>query len=457
MERKEFNEERYIMKASPFSIEADEVDIIGVQIQEHGVLSSTTAHTTGLDPWQQVGLMLITSFNCAYILFYPSIIMVPLSWGWGVPSMFFFALFSAYSNWLLAGFNIVDDQMFIRYRDIMDFAFGRTMYYITWILQFINLFLANTGFILAAGIALKEINAEFSDSPLRLQYFLVISGVAYFIFAFLVPTMSAMKSWLGISAVLTLTYIIILVVILVKDGLSERDRDYDIKGSKADKVFHGLSAIAAIIPANSSGMLTEMQSTLRKPAKKNMRRALYLQFTLGLAVYYSITLVGYWAYGSLTSGYLASDLGGPKWAKVLFNSLVFLQTIVSQHMFLVPIHEAADTKFLKLNESLYSIDNIIRRFALRALLFAINTLLAAVFPFAGDFVNLVGSMSLIPLTFVFPSLIFIKVKGKSARTTQWIWHWAIIFFFSLLSIIATFSSIRSIIHNAKVYSIFADM
>ncbi|KAF6149517.1 hypothetical protein GIB67_003665 [Kingdonia uniflora] len=409
------------------------------------------------DPWQQVGLMLVTCFNNTYLLFYPSIILGPLSWGWGVPSMIFIAFFSAYSNWLLAGFHVVDDQMFIRYRDIMDFAFGKSMYYITWILQFVNFFLVNTGFILAAGIALKGINSEFSDSPLRLQYFLMITGAVYFIFAFLVPTLSAMRRWLGMSAVVTLTYIIILIVISVKDGFSETDRHYGIKGSKSDKVFHGLSAIAAIVAANNSGMLTEMQATVRKPAKRNMRRALYLQFTVGIVVYYSITLVGYWAYGSLTSGFLASDLSGPKWAKVLFNSLAFLQTIVSQHMFLAPIHEAADTKFLKLNQSLYSIDNLIRRFALRALLFLINTLLAAVFPFAGDFLNLIGSVSLIPLTFVFPSMIFIKVKGKTARTTQCVWHWAIVIFFSVLSIAATFSTIRSIIHNAKVYSIFANI
>ncbi|KAF6149520.1 hypothetical protein GIB67_003668 [Kingdonia uniflora] len=456
MEKEEIKVESCNAKVLHFSIEADEVNINGdAHKQEHGAL--TTAHTTGLDPWQQVGLLLVTGFNSAYLLFYPSLILIPLSWGWGVPSMFFIALFSAYSNWLLAGFHIIDGKMFIRYRDIMDFAFGRRMYYITWILQFFNLFLINTGFILAAGITLKGINAEFSDSPLRLQYFLMMTGAVYFIFAFLVPTLSAMRSWLGISAIFTFSFIVILVIIMVKDGLSDAERDYNIKGSKLDKVFHGLSAIAILVPANSSGMLLEMQCTLRKPAKENMRKALYLQFTVGIAVYYGITLVGYCAYGSLSSGFLVTDLSGPKWAKVLLSSLVFIQTTLSQHMFLAPIHEAVDTKFLKLNQSLYSIDNLMRRFVLRALIFAINTLLAAAFPFAGDFVNLLSAISSIPLTFIFPSAIFFKVKGKTARPEQMVWHWVIIVFFSLLSIATAAASIRSIMHNAKVYSIFANM
>lgn len=64
----------------------------------------------------------------------------------------------------------------------------------------------------------QEINSEFSDSHLRLQYYIAMTGVSYFLFAFFIPTISAMKNWLGASAVLTLTYIIFLLIVLVKDG-----------------------------------------------------------------------------------------------------------------------------------------------------------------------------------------------------------------------------------------------
>lgn len=78
-------------------------------------------------------------------------------------------------------------------------------------------------------------------------------------------------------------------------------------------------------------------------------------------------------------------------------------------MFVAPIHEALDTKFLKLDESMHSRQNFKRRFYLRALLFMGNTFVTAALPFMGDFVNLFGSFTLVPLTFVFPSMIFIKV------------------------------------------------
>lgn len=75
-----------------------------------------------------------------------------------------------------------------------------------------------------------------------------------------------------------------------------------------------------------------LQSTLRKPVVSNMKKALSLQYTVGLAIYYSVTIVGYWAYGGSVSEYLPKELSGPKWAKVLINSTAFLQSIVSQHV-----------------------------------------------------------------------------------------------------------------------------
>ena len=80
-------------------------------------------------------------------------------------------------------------------------------------------------------------------------------------------------------------------------------------------------------------------------------------------------------------------------------------------MFLAPIHETLDTKFLKLDESMDSKENIKRRFYVWALLFSFNTFVTAAFPFMGDFVNLFGSFTLIPITIVFPSMIFLKVTN----------------------------------------------
>ncbi|XP_059638901.1 proline transporter 2-like [Cornus florida] len=202
------------------NIEAPSVDEPGPakagQIHDEHVL--TSAHTIGHDSWQQVGLLLVTGFNCGYILSFSTLMLAPLGWTWGIICLFVVGFLAAYANWLLAGFHFINGQRFIRYRDLMGFLYGREMFYITWVFQFLTLLLGNMGFILLGGKALKEINAELSDNPIRLQYFITITGVTYFMFSFLVPTISAMRRWLGATTVLTFSYIVILLVALVKDG-----------------------------------------------------------------------------------------------------------------------------------------------------------------------------------------------------------------------------------------------
>ncbi|KAK7347087.1 hypothetical protein VNO80_21614 [Phaseolus coccineus] len=415
-----------------------------------------TAHTIDHDSWKQVGLMLVTTFNCGWILSFSNLIMWPLGWTWGIICLLVVGLYTAYANWLLAAFHFVDNRRFIRYRDLMGYVYGKSMYHITWAFQFFTLLLGNMGFILLGGKALKEINSEFSYSPLRLQYYIVITGVAYFFYSFSFPTISAMKNWLGVSAVLTFTYIIFLFFVLVKDGKSNSNRDFDIGGNEVSKVFNSFGAISVIVVSNTSGLLLEIQSTLRKPAVKNMKKALCLQYTVGVLFYYGVTVMGYWAYGSAVSAYLPENLSGPKWINVLINAIVFLQSIVSQHMFVAPILEALDTKFLEIDKAMHSGENLKRLFLLRASFFTGNTFVAAAFPFMGDFVNFLGSFSLIPLTFMFPSMLFIKVKGRTASIEKKAWHWFNIVFSFLLTIATTISAVRLIVENIQKYHFFAD-
>ncbi|ERN10521.1 hypothetical protein AMTRI_Chr06g175900 [Amborella trichopoda] len=416
----------------------------------------STAHTIDQDPWIQVGLLLVTSFSCGYMLGYSNLILKPLGWTWGLIAMLIIGFLALYANWLLAGFHVIDGQRFIRYRDMMGYLFGRRMYHITWSLQFLMFLLGNMGFILLAGRSLKAIHAEFSLSTLRLQIYIIITGAIYFLFALMIPNMSAMRHWLGVSSVLTITYVVIVMAICVKDGKSSVSKSYAIEGSGTEKFFNAFNAFSAILFADTSGMLPEIQATLRKPVVKNMRKALCMQFTLGLAIYYAVTILGYWAYGSNVSEYLPNNFSGPKWAVIVANATVFLQTIVSQHMFCTPVHEALDTRFLHLDQSMHSRDNIKILFVLRAGLFTLNTFMAALIPFLGDFVNLIGSLSLFPLTFVFLSMIFLKVRGKTANSVVKAWHWINIVGFSVITILTTVAALRLIVENAKAYRIFAD-
>jgi hypothetical protein len=125
-------------------------------------------------------------------------------------------------------------------------------------------------------------------------------------------------------------------------------------------------------------------------------------------------------------------------------------------MFCAPIHETLDTRFSRLDEKIFSPHNVFIRFILRSSFFTTSTFIAAMMPFLGDFVNLSGSLCVTPLTFIFPSLIYLKVKGQNISLAEKIWHWLNIIIFSFITVITTASAIHSIVDNAKTYHVFAN-
>uniref|UniRef100_A0A6N2NF40 Amino acid transporter transmembrane domain-containing protein n=1 Tax=Salix viminalis TaxID=40686 RepID=A0A6N2NF40_SALVM len=114
-----------------------------------------TAHQISSDSWFQVGFVLTTGINSAYVLGYSGTIMVPLGWIPGVLGLIIATAISLYANSLIAKLHEFGGRRHIRYRDLAGFIYGRKAYSLTWGLQYVNLFMINTGYIILAGSALK--------------------------------------------------------------------------------------------------------------------------------------------------------------------------------------------------------------------------------------------------------------------------------------------------------------
>ncbi|KAM3292990.1 hypothetical protein ACQJBY_036538 [Aegilops geniculata] len=112
------------------------------------------------DPWYQVAFVLTTGVNSAYVLGYSGSLMVPLGWVGGTVGLLLAAAVSMYANTLLGRLHLLGGKRHIRYRDLAGHIYGPKMYKITWAMQYINLFMINTGFIIIAGQALKVSNTE---------------------------------------------------------------------------------------------------------------------------------------------------------------------------------------------------------------------------------------------------------------------------------------------------------
>ncbi|XP_022747543.1 proline transporter 2-like [Durio zibethinus] len=416
-----------------------------------------TAHQISTDSWFQAGFVLTTGINSVFVLGYSGTIMVPLGWIGGVVGLLLATMVSLYANMLVAKLHEFGGKRHIRYRDLAAQIYGRKAYSITWALQYVNLFMINIGYLILGGSALKACYVLFEDDhTMKLPYFIAIAGFVCTLFAIATPHLSSLRVWLGCSTVLSLIYIIVACVLAAKDGTNASSRDYSIPGSSTSRIFTTIGASANLVFAFNTGMLPEIQATVRQPAVKNMLKALYFQFTVGVVPMYAVTFIGYWAYGSSTSTYLLNSVSGPVWVKAAANISAFLQSVIALHIFASPTYEYLDTKF-GIRGSALKLKNLSFRIGARGGYLAISTLVSALLPFLGDFESLTGALSTFPLTFILANHMYLVAKQDKLSYLQKLWHWLNVAFFGLMSIAATVAALRLIAVDSKEYHVFADL
>lgn len=430
-----------------------------VHVDEHTTVEiPETAHQISRDSWFQVGFVLTTGINSAYVLGYSGTIMVPLGWVAGVTGLIAATAISLYANSLIAKLHELGGKRHIRYRDLAGHIYGRKAYSLTWALQYVNLFMINTGFIILAGQGLKAVYVLFRDDHvLKLPYCIAIAGVVCAMFAIGIPHLSALRVWLGFSTFFSLVYIVIAFALSLKDGLEAPSREYSIPGSKTSRIFTTIGAAANLVFAFNTGMLPEIQATVRQPVVENMLKALYFQFTAGVLPMYAVTFIGYWAYGSSTSTYLLNSVQGPVWVKTMANVAAFLQTVIALHIFASPMYEYLDTRYGRSKGSALSFHNLSFRIMVRGGYLTINTLVAAALPFLGDFMSLTGAISTFPLTFILANHMYLVAEKNKLSSSQKLWHWVNVCFFGFMSVAAAVAALRLIIVDSRTYNLFADI
>ncbi|KAF7816368.1 proline transporter 1-like [Senna tora] len=383
--------------------------------------------------------------------------MLPLSWVAGVVGLIIATAISLYANVLIARLHEFGGKRHIRYRDLAGFIYGRKAYGLTWGLQYVNLFMINTGYIILAGSALKAVYVLFRDDhEMKLPYFIVIAGFVCAMFAICIPHLSALGIWLGFSTVFSLIYIVAAVVLSLRDGTRSPARDYSVPGTSTSKIFTTIGACANLVFSFNTGMLPEIQATIRQPVVDNMMKALYFQFTIGVLPLYLVAFAGYWAYGSETQTYLLNNVHGPVWVKAAANIAAFFQSVVALHIFASPMYEYLDTKF-GIQGNALALKNLSFRVLMRGGYLAFNTFVSALLPFLGDFMSLTGAVSTFPLTFILANHMYLMAMKDNLTFVQKSWHWLNVGFFSLLSLAATIAALRLIVVDSKTYHVFADL
>ncbi|CAN8287141.1 unnamed protein product [Cochlearia groenlandica] len=418
---------------------------------------SDSAHQISSDSWIQVAFVLTTGINSAYVLGYSGTIMVRLGWIGGVVGLLLATAVSLYANTLIAKLHEFGGKRHIRYRDLAGFIYGGNTYHLTWGLQYVNLFMINCGFIILGGNALKAVYVVFRDDHvIKLPHCIAIAGLICAVFAIGIPHLSALGIWLAVSTILSLVYIVVAIVLSVKDGVKTPSRDYEIQGSSLTKLFTIAGAASNLVFAFNTGMLPEIQATVKQPVVKNMMKALYFQFTIGVLPMYAVTFIGYWAYGSSTSTYLLHNVNGPLWIKAIANTAAIFQSVIAFHIFASPTYEYMDTR-LSIRGNQFALKNLTSRIMARGGYIAVSTVFSALLPFLGDFMSLTGAVSTFPLTFILANHMYYKAMNNKLNNVKKLWHWLNVVLFGLMSVVAGIAAIKLIVVDSKSFNVFADL
>jgi hypothetical protein len=140
-----------------------------------------------------------------------------------------------------------------------------------------------------------------------------------------------------------------------------------------------------------------------------------------------------------------------KSCKKLTIILVILQ------VYLQPTNEVFEKLFADPNVDQFSIRNVVPRLFSRSISVIVGTLFAAMLPFFGDIMAILGAFGFIPLDLIFP-MVFYNVTFKPSKRGLVFWaNTLIAVAASVLSAMGAVASVRQTVLDAKTYRLFANI
>ncbi|MCL7024712.1 hypothetical protein MKW94_025065 [Papaver nudicaule] len=303
------------------------------------------------------------------------------------------------------------------------------------------------------------------NESMKLYHFLIIFGGLLLVMA-QIPSFHSLRHINLISLVLCLAYSVCATAGSIYIGMSSNapPKDYSIKGSTVNKVFSVFNAVAIIATTFGNGIIPEIQATLTPPVKGKMFKGLSVCYTTVCVTFFSVTISGYWAFGNNAGGIIISnftDENGrslvPKWFLLLTNVLIVLQLSAVSVVYLQPTNELLERRFSDPKSAEFSARNAIPRLISRSLSVVLAVTTAAMLPFFGDIIALIGALGFTPLDFILP-FVFSNLTFKPSKREPVFWmNTTIAVFFSIFAVIAAVAAVRQIALDATTYRLFANV
>ncbi|KAH1222280.1 GABA transporter 1 [Glycine max] len=301
------------------------------------------------------------------------------------------------------------------------------------------------------------------NGTMKLYEFVVIFGCFMLILAQM-PSFHSLRHINLVSSVMCLSYSACATAASIYIGKSSNapEKDYSLKGDTTNRLFGIFNAIPIIATTYGSGIIPEIQATLAPPVKGKMLRSLCACYVVVLFSFFCVAISGYWAFGNQAEGLIFSSFVdsnkplAPKWLIYMPNICTIAQLIANGAEYLQPTNVILEQIFGDPESPEFSPRNVIPRLISRSLAVITATTIAAMLPFFGDMNSLIGAFGYMPLDFILP-MIFFNMTFKPSKRSPILWlNVVIVIAFSALAAMATISTVRQIVLDAKTYRLFAN-
>jgi len=405
----------------------------------------------------------------------PSLLSLPyafsfLGWAPGLLAITICGLVSSYAYCLLS--QVLDDcaskgHRFYRFRELSQFVIGQkwTRFFVMPV-QFGVCFVTVIGAILAGGSAVKLIyKGANANGSIPLAEFVAMFGAVMILLSQL-PSFHSLRYINLVSVILCLIYSLAATVGSVLAGYNKHipPKDYSVVGNPTDKLFGVFTALSVMAGVYGVAIIPEIQATIAPPIGGKMVKAIALCYTVVVATFYSVSIAGYWAFGNDAQGNLFDNLVpsygpqlNPTWLVAISGFSIVAQLLANGLVYLQPAFDVFESLTADANCGRYTLRNVVPRLVLRSTYVSLATFLAAMLPFFGDIVSLVGAFGYTPLDFVLP-ILFYQLVFKPSRRTYMFWlNWVIIVTFTTVGIVGCIATVRHIAIDANNYKLFANV
>ncbi|CAA3014213.1 GABA transporter 1-like [Olea europaea subsp. europaea] len=387
-----------------------------------------------------------------------------LGWPLGVSSLVGGTIATWYSSLLIASLWRWDGNKHTTYRHLARSIYGSWGYWSVAFFQQVASLGNNIAIQIAAGTSLKAVYKYYHpNGTLTLQHFIIFFG-AFELFLSQLPNIHSLR-WINAMCTLsTIGFAATTIGVTIYNGrtMDRNSVSYSLQGSSSAKVFKAFNALGAIAFSFGDAMLPEIQSTVRKPVRKNMYKGVSAAYTVIVLSYWQLAFCGYWAFGSEVEPYIVASLTTPRWTTVMANLFAVIQISGCYQIYCRPTYAYFEGKILskELNSRLVIVQ-FLRRLFYTSIYMGLVTLVASAMPFFGDFVSICGAIGFTPLDFVFPVLAHIKAgripSNTKLRFPVLLLNIAIAIWFSIVAVLGCIGAVRFIILDTNTYRFFHDM